>query len=300
MERIARFATNGWVCGAALALSAGVSLWSVARLPAASPVPLILGLIPFALGKYVLCPLRWHALSQSGRGRWWHIRAYAESELLGLLAPVHAAADLWRVHRLHAIGLGRAAAVGEVALDRVVGTVAIVAVVVLSGMALPARLLIVLALVAAVVVAVLVLGRRWRPDLFSRPLPHPRIVAAGVALSLGYQAGIAALVLGAVTAVGGAVDPIALVAVFGASQLASVLPGLDGLNPRSGALAAGLASVGVSWTAALGVVALVALLPWVPALVLGGGSFAAQRAATTWRSRARSLLMTPVTPSERA
>jgi hypothetical protein len=300
VERIARFATNGWVCGAALALSAGVSLWSVARVPEASPLPLVLGLIPFALGKYVLCPLRWHALSASGRGRWWHVRAYAESELLGLLAPVHAAADLWRVRRLQTIGLGNAVAVGEVALDRLVGTVAIIAVVVLSGIALPVRIMAVLAVIAAVVVAVLVIGRRRRPDLFSHPLPRPRIFVAGVGLSLGYQAGIAALVLGAVTAVGGSVDPIALVAVFGASQLASVLPGLDGLNPRSGALAAGLASAGVSWAAALGAVALVALLPWVPALVLGGGSFVAQRAATTWRSSARSLLMTPVTPSQRA
>ena len=38
-------------------------------------------------GKYVLCPLRWHGLSASGRSRRWHLRVYAESELMGLLTP---------------------------------------------------------------------------------------------------------------------------------------------------------------------------------------------------------------------
>ena len=32
--------------------------------------------------------------------RRWHLRAYAESELLGLLTPGHVGADVWRMHRL--------------------------------------------------------------------------------------------------------------------------------------------------------------------------------------------------------
>jgi uncharacterized membrane protein YkvA (DUF1232 family) len=61
-----------------------------------------------------------------------------------------------------------------------------------------------------------------------------------------------------------------LVAVFGASQLAGVLPGVHGASPREGALVAGLASIGVSWTAAFGAVALTTLLYWIPALLVGG------------------------------
>ena len=53
---------------------------------------------------YILCPMRWHALSTSGQSRRWHVRAYAEAELLGLASPGHAGADLWRIHRLHAVG----------------------------------------------------------------------------------------------------------------------------------------------------------------------------------------------------
>ncbi len=301
MDRWRRAATNPWVCAVALAATAGVSLWSVARVPEASAVPALLGLAAFAVGKYVLCPLRWHALSVGGQNRWWHVRAYAEGELVGLAAPVHAAADLWRAHRLRRVGLAGAVAYAEVGLDRLVGMAGIGLGVVCTGIALPAHLLAVFAAVG-LAVAVLVVILRWRrPDLLRRrPLPAPRVVALGLVLSLGYQAGIAALVLGAVTAVGATVEPLAFLAVFGASQLASVLPGLDGANPRSGAIAVGLASLGVTWTAALGAVALVALLPWIPALLLGGGSFAGQRAAMTWRNRSRSLPMTPVAPSRRA
>jgi len=301
LARIGCLASNGWVCAAVLVVTAGVSLWSIARVPDASLVPVLLGLVPFAVGKYLLCPLRWHALSVSGQSRWWHVRAYAESELLGLLSPVHAAGDLWRVHKLHGAGLHRPAAFTEVALDRIVGMAGIALGIVLTGIALPLELVAAFAGVAAVVLAALLLLRWRRPGLITRQqLPRPRVLVAGLTLTLGYQASIAGLVLGSVTAVGHPVDLLGLLAVFGASQLASVLPGVDGANPRSGALAVGLASLGVSWTAALGVVALVALLPWAPALVLGGGSFAAQRAARIWRSRDRSLLMTPVTPSQRA
>jgi hypothetical protein len=97
------------------------------------------------------------------------------------------------------------------------------------------------------------------------------VFAIGVLLSVGYQTTILGLLIGAIHAVGDSVSPVQLVAVFGASQLAGVLPGVHGASPREGALVAGLAAIGVSWTAAFGAVALTALLYWIPALLLGGG-----------------------------
>ena len=76
---------------------------------------------------------------------------------------------------------------------------------------------------------------------------------------------------------GETVHPLALLGVFGASQVAGILPGVNGASPREGALVVGLASVGVTWQAALGAVALSALLAWVPAVLLGGTSFLVRR-----------------------
>jgi glycosyltransferase 2 family protein len=121
-----------------------------------------------------------------------------------------------------------------------------------------------------VLVAALVVRRR-RPSLTSRwPWPSPKVFAFGILLSIGYQATILGLLLGSIDAVGGSVPALQLIAVFGASQIAGVLPGVHGASPREGALVAGLASIGVSWTAAFGAVALTALLYWIPALLLGG------------------------------
>src|SRR4051794_39149917 len=80
-----------------VALSMVVSLLTIPRLPQFSPWPVIAGLVPWMIGKYVLCPLRWHAISESGRSRRWHLASYAEAELLGLLTPGHVGADAWRV-----------------------------------------------------------------------------------------------------------------------------------------------------------------------------------------------------------
>ena len=30
--------------------------------------------MPWVIGKYLLCPLRWHALTRAGLSRWWHER----------------------------------------------------------------------------------------------------------------------------------------------------------------------------------------------------------------------------------
>jgi hypothetical protein len=285
MVRACRILSNRWLRAGAIAAAAGVSLVNINRVPAAAPLPVLLGLVPWAAGKYLLCPLRWHALTESGRGRWWHIRAYAEAELLGLLSPAHAGADLWRVHRLHQAGMGRPPAVAEVALDRLVGAVGLAAAVAVTGVTLPPRVLLALGGVVAGALVLAGLVRVRRPDLFAqRPLPRPRILVRGLLLSLCYQATILGLLAGAVTAVGHPVHPLRLVAVFGASQVAGIIPGVNGASPRDGALAVGLVSLGLPWASALAAVALVAMLAWPPAVLLGGGSLAARRLAARHRA----------------
>jgi len=259
----------------ALTVAVAVSLWNVDRVPHLSVLPALAGLAPFVIGKYLLCPLRWHAISRSGCSRRWHLRAYAESELLGLISPWHAGADVWRVHRLKGVGLPGAGAVTEVALDRFVGALGMLLAVGVSGVALPRGVLFAAlagaAGVAGVAVVALAVGRRRVAVARGWPRPSARVLLTGVLLSLCYQVAIVCLLLGALAAVGNSVPPLHLVAVFGASQLAGALPGVHGASPREGALVAGLASIGVSLTDAFGAVALAALLTWIPALLLGGG-----------------------------
>jgi hypothetical protein len=264
--------TNRAVQITALVVAVALSLWNVERVPHTAVLPAVVGLLPFAIGKYVLCPLRWHALSSSGRSRRWHLRAYAESEILGLISPWHAGADLWRIHRLESTGIRRSAAVAGVALDRFVGAVGLIFAVAFCGVTLPRVVLVAaLGVAAALLVGALIVHRR-HPGLAGRwPWPSPKVFAAGVALSVGYQATILGLLIGALQAVGDSVSAFQLIAVFGASQIAGALPGVHGASPREGALVAGLASIGVPWTAAFGAVALTALLYWIPALLLGGG-----------------------------
>jgi hypothetical protein len=266
--------TNRAVQVTALVAAVMLSLWNVERVPHTSVLPAAIGLLPFAIGKYVLCPLRWHALSASGRTRVWHVRAYAESEILGLISPWHAGADLWRVHRLESTGVRRSSAIASVALDRFVGAVGLVVAVAVCGITMPPLVLVIALGLAGLVLVGAILVRRRRPGLASSwPWPSPGVFAVGVVLSIGYQATILGLLIGALQAVGDSVSAFQLVAVFGASQLAGVLPGVHGASPREGALVAGLASIGVSWTAAFGAVALTALLYWVAALLFGGGCF---------------------------
>ncbi|MFC0527982.1 hypothetical protein [Phytohabitans kaempferiae] len=289
--RVRPVVTNAWLGFAVLAASAVVSVWSLASVPRASPLPVLLGLLPWTIGKYLLCPLRWHALSMSGRSRWWHIRAYAESELIGLVSPVHAGADLWRVHRLHQVGLGRTVAVAEVAMDRVIGVAGIALTVVLAGVTLPWQMLAAFAAVATVAVVAALVAHRRRPDLLARrPLPGPGVLGMGLAISVAYQVGVAGLILGAVVGVGSGVGLVGLITIFAASQLASIVPRIGGADPHNAALAVGLASLGVPWTAALGAISLVAVVPWIPALLLGGGSFAARRVAALLATGARPRL----------
>lgn len=276
--RLGRVLHNRWLRAAALIIAVGVSLWSVDRVPHASWQPALLGLVPWVLGKYVLCPLRWHALSVSGRSRWWHMRVYAESELLGLVSPAHVGADLWRMHKLQTTGLNRPSSVAEVGLDRLVGGIGLTVFVVVAGTALPPTLLVAALGIAAAVLIGALLVRRYRPGMLAgRPMPRPRVLAKGVALSMAYQLTIMGLLMGNLAAMGQEVSPLALLGVFGASQVAGIIPGVHGASPREGALVVGLASLGVTWPAALGAVALAALLAWLPALLIGGASFLVHR-----------------------
>jgi hypothetical protein len=261
-----------------LAVAVAVPLLTLPSLPHLSWWPAVAGLLPWIVGKYVLCPLRWHALSESGRTRRWHIRAYAEAELCGLLTPGHVGADAWRVRRLTRTGMSTPDAVAEAGVDRLVGAIGLAAFVGFSAVALPARMLLTAGGVALVAVAVAVAVGKRKPHLVpTRRLPRPRTVAYGVLLSMGYQLTICLLLLGTVAATGHSLGPLALLGAFGASQLAGSVPGPHGASPRDGALVIALAGLGLPWHAALGAVALKATLAWLPALALGGVSLLAAR-----------------------
>ena len=259
--------------GVLVAVAVAVPLLTLPSLPQLSWWPVLLGLVPWIVGKYVLCPLRWHALSESGRSRRWHIRAYAEAELCGLLTPGHVGADAWRVRRLTRTGMTMPDAVAEAGIDRLVGAIGLAAFVGFSAVALPLEMLLTaIGIALAAVVVAVVVGRR-KPHLVPhRKLPAPRKVAYGVALSAVYQLSICLLLLGAVAATGHSLGPLALLGAFGASQIAGSVPGPHGASPRDGALVVALAGLGLPWQAALGAVALKATLAWLPALALGGVS----------------------------
>jgi hypothetical protein len=261
-------------------ISLAVPALTLPRLPHVALLPIVLGLVPYVVGKYLLCPLRWRALTNATLSRGWHIRAYAESELLGLLTPGHVGADLWRLKRLSGGGLARGDAVTSVAADRLVGAIALAAFVGFAGAELPVRMLAIAGAVSLVaLVAVLVL-RRVRPGLLPMgPMPRPRALLHGLWLSACYQLSIAGLLLGTIAATGQHISPIALLGAFGASQIAGAVPGPNGASPREGALVVALAALGVPWTAAAAAVALKATLAWLPALALGGASLYLTRRA---------------------
>lgn len=248
-----------------------VPVITLPQLPHVSFWPALAGLLPWTLGKYVLCPLRWHGLSESGRSRRWHLAVYAESELLGLLTPGHVGADLWRIKRLHDVGMARGSAATEVTLDRLVGALGLALFVGLAGAALPIRQLLAALGMGVVLLAAVLVVRRVRPDWIPRRRwPSPRCLAQGLVLSIGYQASIIALLFGALAANGHRITPLVVVGAFGASQLAGAVPGPNGASPRDVALVVALAALGVPWGAAIGAVALKALLAWAPGLLLGG------------------------------
>ncbi len=115
-----------------------------------------------------------------------------------------------------------------------------------------------------------------------RPLPRPRHLAHGLLLSVGYQLTILGLLLGGLAATGHTVAPLALLGVFGASQIAGIVPGVHGAGPKEGALVAGLVALGVPLGSALGAVSVVAVVAWGPALLLGGGCLLIRRLRGHW------------------
>ncbi len=257
-----------------------VPVLSLMHVPSVEVEPLLLGVLPFVIGKYLLCPLRWRALSTSGAGRRWHMRVFAEAELLGLLTPGHVGSDLWRVRRLERHGVTRPDALAEVGLDRLVGAVGLAAFVGATGLTLPWQLLAGSLVTVVVLVLAALAVRRWRPSLVpTRRRPTRRELLHGITYSVGYQATVCALLLGSLHATGGSVPPLALVGAFGASQLAGALPGMNGASPKDGALVLALVGLGVPLPAAAGAVALKATVAWAPALVIGGvGLLLARRA----------------------
>jgi len=283
--RLSRLLANPWVRVAAVALPVGVSLVNLARVPSVALLPLVPAVALYVVGKYLLCPLRWHAVTRGGLSRGWHVRAYAEGELLGLAAPAHVAADLWRANRLIRAGLSKGHTARAIALDRGVGAVGLALGGAAVGVMLPPAVLV--AGAAAATVALLaawllrVRRRRLHGDDVSRPTW--RVLGLGLGLSVLYQACAAAFLLGVVAAVHEPVSPLRLAAIYTATQLAGVIPGWSGLSARDGALAASLTTLGLPWAAALGSVALAALIAWIPALVLGGTSLFARWIGTRIR-----------------
>ena len=256
----------------AVSISIAVPVATIPQLPQFSPWPVIAGLAPWMLGKYVLCPLRWHSISESGRSRRWHLVAYAESELLGLLTPGHVGADAWRVKRLRGTGMPVGSAAAEVALDRLVGAIGLVAFVACAASTLPISMaLTALGLAAGGLGIVLAVGKvrpQWVPR---RPLPPLRRLARGLVLSVLYQVTIVALLVGTLEATGHGVSPLEALGALGASQLAGAVPGPQGASPRDGALVVALMALGVPWAAALSAVTLKAMVAWGPGILLGGG-----------------------------
>ena len=272
-ERLRTILHSRTLLVAGVVVSVLVPVLTLPRLPSVSPWPVLAGLVPWVVGKYLLCALRWRALTDAGLSRRWHLRAYAESELLGLVTPGHVGADLWRLKRLTGAGLGRGDAVVSVGTDRLVGAIGLAAFVAFAGAALPVRMVLVVAGVSLAAVVLVLVLRRIRPELLpSRPLPPPRALAHGLLLSAGYQLSIAALLLGAVGATGNSVSPLAVLGAFGASQLAGAVPGPNGASPRDGALVLGLVAAGVPLGAAAAAVSIKAAVAWLPALALGGSS----------------------------
>jgi hypothetical protein len=279
-QRLHALASSRALLVIGIVVAVGVPALTLPRLPDINLWPALIGLLPWVVGKYLLCALRWRALTPAGFTRRWHLRAYAESELLGLLTPGHVGADAWRVHRLTHAGIPRADSVTSVASDRLVGAMGLATFVFVGGAALPAHALVVAVVVGALALGSLLLLRRLRPGVLPKiTLPGPKALAYGLLLSAAYQLSIAALLVGTVSATGHSVSPLVLLAAFGATQVAGIVPGPQGASPRDGALVVALVALGMPWIAATAAVTLKAALAWLPALALGGVSLLLTRRA---------------------
>jgi hypothetical protein len=273
--RVSKIAHSKWCMALSVLLALGIAARSWTAAPHAALLPMFAGLACWTVGNYLLVPLRWHRLSSSGQRRLWHVRVYAEGEVLGLLSPAHAGTDLWRVHMLRTVGMDRPSAVVDVAADRLVGGIGIMAVAILGGATLPFWVVALCVGGAAAVLAIGLLVRRARPTLVA--LPRGRMLVRGIVMSCVYQLCAIGLLIGTVAAVGHSVAPMDMLGIVGASQVAALIPGVHGAGPKEGALAAGLVALGIPLSAAVGAISLAATLAWVPALLLGGTSHLARR-----------------------
>lgn len=258
-----------------VAVAIAVPATTVPSLPSVSLWPVLLGLLPWVAAKYLLCPLRWRLLTPPGpdgvQNRRWHLRAYAESEIFGLLTPGHVGADLWRMKRLTGTGLGRGDALLSVGTDRLAGVLGLAVFLAFVATGLPAQMLIAAAGVGVAFIAAALLARRFRPALLPMgKLPPPRVIAMALLLATAYELSIAGLLLGTIAATGHSLSPWVVLGAFGASQLASAIPGPNGASPQDAALVVALAAVGLPWLAATAAVSIKAMVAWLPALTLGG------------------------------
>jgi hypothetical protein len=261
------------VLGLGVVVAFAVPVLTLPRLPHVSIWLVLLGMLPWVVGEYLLLPLRWRALTDAGLSRWWHIRAAAEGELLGLLTPGNIGADVWRVRRLTHAGVSRGDAVRSAAMDRLVGAIGLAVFVACAGVALPAGVLLSALGLGLGAMAASFVVRRFRPAWLPRRLwPTPRQLLHGLWLSAVFQATTAGLLLATLAATGHTLSPVQLLGAFGASQLAGVIPGPHGASPREGALVVGLVALGIPVVAAAAAVALTATIAWLPALLLGGTS----------------------------
>lgn len=269
-----------------IAVAVAVPATTLPSMPSVSLWPVLVGLVPWIAAKYVLCPLRWRLLTPPGpdgvQNRRWHLRAYAESEIFGLLTPGHVGADLWRMKRLTGTGLGRGDALLSVGTDRLAGVLGLAVFIAFAATGLPTRMLVIAAGVGVLFVAAALLARRFRPELLPMgKLPRPRVIVFSLLLAAAYELSIAGLLLGTIAATGHTLSPWVVLGAFGASQLASAIPGPNGASPADAALVVALAAVGLPWLAATAAVTIKAMLAWLPALTLGGISLWLYRRQST-------------------
>jgi len=256
-----------------LGVVAAVVTWM--KLPHMELEPALVGLACWTVGNYLICPLRWQSVSTRGRSLAWYARIFAEGELLGMLTPQHAGADLWRIKQLVSAGSDKGAAIVEIAADRLAGGVMIVTIGLIAGMSVPAKWWPLAGAALALVAAAVWFTRKlWHPRVAHVQRPKGWAFVRSAAISALYQLGYLGFILGLVGAVGHHVDPMGTMSVLGLSQAAAMLPGIHGAGPKEGAMAGGLVALGLPFTAAVSAVALGAALAWIPAVLVGGGGLA--------------------------
>src|SRR3954452_15921445 len=190
-----------------LGVVVAVGTWS--HLPKMHLQPALVGLACWTVGNYLFCPLRWRAVSSRGKKWSWYARVFAEGELLGMLTPQHAGADLWRIRQLLNDGSDKSSAVVEVAADRLSGGLIVAILAVLAGVAVPPAFLpIVGGALAAVALTAYLIRRIWLPRVRGVARPRGAALLRAAGISALYQAGYLGFTIGLIAAVGHHVNPL--------------------------------------------------------------------------------------------